>query len=116
MPDLADGQVFLMQGAGAKPYELKNTGGDLGRGARSVGVVDFGETGRVAGVLGRVAADLAAGERISCAGLVRGGTWFSDKERENPPAIGATVLFRYQELSDGGVPRFPSFSGVWEEI
>jgi DNA ligase-1 len=40
------------------------------------------------------------------------GTGFSDKERENPPAIGATVTFRYQELSDGGVPRFPSWVGV----
>src|SRR3954454_23532408 len=27
MPDLADGEVHLMQGSGAKPYELKNTGG-----------------------------------------------------------------------------------------
>jgi DNA ligase-1 len=43
------------------------------------------------------------------------GTGFSDKERENPPAIGSTVVFRYQELSDGGVPRFPSFSSVREE-
>src|SRR5262245_3133397 len=27
MPDLADGETFLMQGSGSKPYELKNTGG-----------------------------------------------------------------------------------------
>src|SRR5690242_3279001 len=27
MPDLADGEKFLMQGSGSKPYELKNTGG-----------------------------------------------------------------------------------------
>src|SRR5260370_38150102 len=27
MPDLADGESFLMQGSGSKPYELKNTGG-----------------------------------------------------------------------------------------
>lgn len=40
------------------------------------------------------------------------GTGFSDRERENPPTIGATVTFRYQELSDGGVPRFPSWVGV----
>jgi DNA ligase-1 len=37
------------------------------------------------------------------------GTGFSDKERESPPAIGSTITFRYQELSTGGVPRFPSF-------
>jgi len=40
------------------------------------------------------------------------GTGFSDRERENPPAIGATVTFRYQELSDTGVPRFPSWVGI----
>ena len=40
------------------------------------------------------------------------GTGFSDHERGQPPAIGSTVTFRYQELSEGGVPRFPSFVGV----
>jgi DNA ligase-1 len=40
------------------------------------------------------------------------GTGFSDRERGNPPAIGATVTFRYQELSEAGVPRFPSYVGV----
>jgi DNA ligase-1 len=40
------------------------------------------------------------------------GTGFSDRERENPPAVGATVTFRYQELSDAGVPRFPSWVGL----
>ncbi|MDA1017649.1 MAG: DNA ligase, partial [Planctomycetota bacterium] len=37
------------------------------------------------------------------------GTGFSDKQREDPAPIGSVVTFRYQELSDGGVPRFPSF-------
>lgn len=40
------------------------------------------------------------------------GTGFSDREREHPPAIGAMVTFRYQELSDAGVPRFPSWVGI----
>jgi DNA ligase-1 len=39
------------------------------------------------------------------------GTGFSDRERSSPPAVGATVTFRYQELSEGGVPRFPSYVG-----
>ncbi len=39
------------------------------------------------------------------------GTGFSDRERANPPAVGATVTFRYQELSEAGVPRFPSYVG-----
>jgi DNA ligase 1 len=44
------------------------------------------------------------------------GTGFSDRERENPPGIGATVTFRYQELSDAGVPRFPSWVGVRHDV
>jgi DNA ligase-1 len=44
------------------------------------------------------------------------GTGFSDREREQPPGLGATVTFRYQELSDGGVPRFPSWVGVRPEV
>ncbi|HTV43406.1 MAG TPA: DNA ligase [Candidatus Sulfotelmatobacter sp.] len=44
------------------------------------------------------------------------GTGFSDGERENPPGIGATVTFRYQELSDAGVPRFPSWVGVRHDV
>jgi DNA ligase-1 len=40
------------------------------------------------------------------------GTGFSDRERGNPPAVGTTVTFRYQELSDAGVPRFPSYVGA----
>lgn len=40
------------------------------------------------------------------------GTGFSDRERENPPRVGATVTFRYQELSEASVPRFPSWVGI----
>jgi DNA ligase-1 len=40
------------------------------------------------------------------------GTGLSDKQRENPPQLGSTITFRYQELSDGGVPRFPSYVGL----
>ena len=40
------------------------------------------------------------------------GTGFSDAQRSSPPPVGSVVTFRYQELSDGGVPRFPSYVGV----
>ena len=40
------------------------------------------------------------------------GTGLSDAERENPPEIGALVTYRYQELTDAGVPRFPTYVGV----
>jgi hypothetical protein len=35
-----------------------------------------------------------------------------DAERSNPPAIGRTITFHYQELTDAGVPRFPTFVRV----
>jgi len=39
------------------------------------------------------------------------GTGLSDKEREDPPPIGSKITFKYQELSTGGIPRFPVYSG-----
>ncbi len=66
--------------------------------------------GRHKGRLGALLVRLASGKEFSI------GTGFSDKERETPPPIGTTVTFKYQELSDGGVPRFPSYSGLHEEI
>ena len=59
--------------------------------------------GRHQGRLGALLVELANGTQFAV------GTGFSDRQRERPPAIGATITFRYQELTDGGVPRFPSF-------
>ena len=36
----------------------------------------------------------------------------SDQERESPPPIGSTITFRFQELTNRGAPRFPSFVRV----
>ncbi len=63
-------------------------------------------TGKHKGRLGALVLELADGTRFNV------GTGFSDLERESPPEIGSLVTFRYQELSDGGVPRFPSYVGV----
>jgi len=63
-------------------------------------------SGKHKGRLGALVVELADGTRFNV------GTGFSDSEREDPPAIGAIITFRYQELSDGGVPRFPSYVGV----
>ena len=59
--------------------------------------------GRHKGRLGAVQVKLADGTLFSV------GTGFSDAERAAPPLIGSTITFRYQELSNGGVPRFPTF-------
>lgn len=65
--------------------------------------------GRHKGRLGALMVELEDGTTFSV------GTGLSDAEREQPPAIGSVITFRYQELSDGGVPRFPSYVGVRAE-
>jgi DNA ligase-1 len=62
--------------------------------------------GRHKGRLGALLVEMADGTRFAV------GTGFSDAERANPPPVGSSITFRYQELSEGGVPRFPSFVGV----
>jgi len=37
------------------------------------------------------------------------GTGFTDVIRDNPPQIGSRVTFKFQELTNAGVPRFPVF-------
>ena len=59
--------------------------------------------GRHQGRLGALLVELANGTQFAV------GTGFSDRQREQPPAVGTSITFRYQELTEGGVPRFPSF-------
>ncbi len=59
--------------------------------------------GRHKGRLGAVVVQMPDGLTFSV------GTGFSDAERRNPPPIGSRITYRYQELTDRGVPRFPSF-------
>ena len=67
-------------------------------------------TGKHKGRLGALDVEMHDGTRFHV------GTGFSDAERESPPAIGAIVTFRYQELSKDGVPRFPSYVCVREDL
>jgi DNA ligase 1 len=62
--------------------------------------------GKFKGLLGALRVQLPDGTEFSV------GTGLSDAERTTPPPIGSAITFRYQELSDGGVPRFPSFLRV----
>jgi len=61
--------------------------------------------GRHKGRVGALIVELAGGTRFNV------GTGLSDAERDAPPKLGAVITFRYQELSDDGVPRFPSYVG-----
>ena len=64
--------------------------------------------GKFKGKLGALLVRLPDGTEFSV------GTGFSDAERAAPPPVDSIITFRYQEFSDAGVPRFPSFVRVKE--
>jgi DNA ligase-1 len=65
--------------------------------------------GKHTGRLGALTVRLGNGKVFSV------GTGFTDKERSSPPPVGSIITFRYQELSDAGIPRFPSYAGIRED-
>ncbi len=67
-----------------------------------------GGAGKHKGRLGALLVEMGDGTMFSV------GTGFSDAERADPPPVGSLIAFRYQELSEGGVPRFPSYVGICE--
>lgn len=72
--------------------------------AEVVGYVDG--KGKYKGLVGSLDCNMACGKKF------RVGSGLSDAERKKPPPIGAIVTYRFQELTDDGVPRFPSFVGM----
>jgi DNA ligase len=76
------------------------------RDAEAVVIGHQAGAGKHKGRLGALLARLPDGTEFAI------GTGFSDRERGAPPPVGATVTFRYQELSEAGVPRFPSYVGL----
>jgi DNA ligase-1 len=62
--------------------------------------------GRHKGRLGALLVETAKGTRFAV------GSGFSDAQRSSPPPIGSTITFRYQELTEAGVPRCPTFVRV----
>ena len=66
--------------------------------------------GKHKGRLGALECEMEDGTRFSA------GTGLSDEERNNPPPIGSIITYRYQELSNDGVPRFPSYVGIRDDV
>lgn len=64
--------------------------------------------GRFAGQLGALELQTPDGVRFKL------GTGFTDAQRRDPPPIGATVTYRYRDLTPTGKPRFASFLRVSE--
>jgi DNA ligase-1 len=66
--------------------------------------------GRHKGRLGAVLVAMANGTQFAV------GSGFTDAQRSNPPSIGSTITFRFQELTEAGVPRFPTFVRVRNDL
>lgn len=80
------------------------------RDAEAVVVAHQPGAGRHKGRLGALLVQMENGTRFAV------GTGFSDAERAAPPPVGSIITYRYQELSDGGVPRFPSYVRVRTDL
>ncbi|QEY23812.1 DNA ligase [Neisseria animalis] len=64
--------------------------------------------GRNSGRLGAIGCKNETGE-------FRIGSGFKDKDRDNPPPIGATVTYRYRGFTQKGTPRFATFVRIRNE-
>jgi len=65
--------------------------------------------GRFAGYLGALKVRTPEGREFLL------GSGFSDLQRQQPPAIGTTVTYRFCDLTNKGMPRFASFLRVRDE-
>ena len=63
--------------------------------------------GKYQGMLGALAVRWinASGKEV----IFKIGTGFKDRDRKMPPAIGATITFKYHGLTKKGIPRFASY-------
>mmetsp|Transcript_29106 Transcript_29106/g.38676 ORF Transcript_29106/g.38676 Transcript_29106/m.38676 type:complete len:748 (-) Transcript_29106:401-2644(-) len=75
-------------------------------------IVNSHETGRGrhGGRLGAVHVTNRAGKSFKV------GSGFTDAERENPPPVGSVITYRYNELTNGGTPRFPVFVRIRPDV
>ena len=62
--------------------------------------------GKYVGLLGSLLVETSDGIRFKI------GSGFSDKERQNPPAIGSIITYRFTGRTANNIPRFASFMRV----
>ena len=105
-----DGEGIILRKAGSRytvgrsPDILKVKSYDD---SEAVVIAHIGGKGRNADRMGALLVELPeSGMRFKI------GTGFSDKERENPPAIGSQITFKYYGFYESGIPKFPSFLRV----
>eukprot|EP01006_Ploeotia_vitrea_P047028 TRINITY_DN67081_c10_g1_i1.p1 TRINITY_DN67081_c10_g1~~TRINITY_DN67081_c10_g1_i1.p1 ORF type:complete len:797 (-),score=76.62 TRINITY_DN67081_c10_g1_i1:32-2086(-) len=62
--------------------------------------------GKYVGMTGALTCELPNGKKFSV------GSGMTDKDRGSPPRVGTVITFRFTELTDAGIPRFPRYLGV----
>lgn len=62
--------------------------------------------GKHKGLLGALEVQLPNGKTFNI------GTGLKDSDRKNPPKVGATITYRYTELTNDGIPKCASFISV----
>lgn len=106
----AEGGEGLMLREPGSRYERKRSGTLLKvktfRDAEATVVGYESGTGRNAFCVGALVARLQDGTEF------RISSGLTDALRREPPKVGTLITFKFQELTDGGVPRFPSFLRV----
>jgi hypothetical protein len=70
----------------------------------------FPGQGKYEGMVGALLAELANGKHI------RIGSGLNDEQRKQPPPIGSIITLRYRQLTKDGLPRFPSFVAVRDDL
>lgn len=68
-------------------------------------------TGKNANCTGALRVEMLDAKGKPAGKLFKIGSGLTDQQRRSPPKVGATVIYRYQELSKSGTPRFPTFVG-----
>ena len=76
--------------------------------AKVLGYIDG--QGRHAGRVGALSVVTPGGVRFAI------GSGLKDADRDDPPKIGSIVTYRYQELTDAGIPRFPTFVRIRDDF
>jgi DNA ligase-1 len=64
--------------------------------------------GKYRGMTGALQMEMPDGKRF------RLGSGLTDSLRRQPPPIGSRITYRYQQLTKGGLPRFPRYLRVRE--
>lgn len=62
--------------------------------------------GRFQGKVGALRCKMANGKLFSV------GSGLTDKDHNRPPKIGSIITYKFQEYTNSGTPRFPSYLGV----